>query len=379
MESVKGFNDYYGEEANKRAVIVEIVKGVLERYGFQPAETPVIEYEEFVRGENKEDEAVSDVYRLKDKGGRNLALRYEFTFQLKRLMNNKKLPYRRFEIGPVFRDEPISGNRVRQFISCDADIVGSNVKDEVDLLASIYEILKRLKIDSVIYVNNRRVLNEILEDYKVKQKDKESVIREIDKLDKLSKKEVSENLKKYGAEKVLEVFDKKEDYFKKYPSYKEILELINFCKIYGVKVVFAPYLARGLSYYNGTVFEVKTKKIKETVFGGGAYMFNGVQCVGFGVSVERLYAVTSLLLNLERYMVVSLGKDKEAVKLAQKLRDGGKNVTLYYGKPSKALEYANSYGIKKVIFVGEKESKEKKFKIKDMKSGKEILLNLTKI
>jgi len=115
LGQVKGFRDFSGEEAEKRKAIKEIIVEIFERYGFEPAETPIIEQEEFVRGENKQDEAVSDIFKLQDKGKRNLALRYEFTFQLKRLMKNKKLPYKRYQIGEVFRDEPISENRFRQF------------------------------------------------------------------------------------------------------------------------------------------------------------------------------------------------------------------------------------------------------------------------
>ena len=92
---IKGFKDYTGEEALKRAEIKKILVDTFEKYGFNPAETPVIENEGFVKGENKRDEAVSDIFRLKDKGKRRLALRYEFTFQLKRIAKNKKLPYKR--------------------------------------------------------------------------------------------------------------------------------------------------------------------------------------------------------------------------------------------------------------------------------------------
>src|SRR3989304_4553316 len=106
------------KKQEKKKILVEN----FEKYGFEPAETPMIEAEEFVRGENANDEAVSDIYKLEDKGKRKLALRYEFTFQLKRLMQNKKLPYKRYEIGPVFRNEPVSANRLRQFTQADIDI-----------------------------------------------------------------------------------------------------------------------------------------------------------------------------------------------------------------------------------------------------------------
>src|SRR3990167_11270159 len=189
-ERVKGFNDFTEEEAQKRAEIRKILVETFEKYGFQPAETPIIEYEEFVRGENEKDEAVSDIFKLKDKGKRNLALRYEFTFQLKRLMQNKKLPYKRYQIGEVFRDEPVSSNRFRQFTQCDVDVVGSSVKDEAEILALVKEVFDKLGIKFEIYFNNRKLLNEILDQYNINDKTKPYVLREIDKLDKLAESEV---------------------------------------------------------------------------------------------------------------------------------------------------------------------------------------------
>ena len=371
-EAVKGFKDYLGEDAEKREEIRKILVEAFESYGFEPAETPVIEYEEFVKGNNENDEAVSDIFRLEDKGKRKLALRYEFTFQLKRLMNNKKMPYKRYQIGPVFRDEPISANRFRQFTQCDVDIIGSGVKEDAEILSLAKEILDKVEVKFTIYFNNRKLLNEILESEGIKKK--VEVIKEIDKLDKLSEKEVKENLKKYGAEKILEIIKKPKGFFERYNSYSEIKELEKYLKIYGVKAEFSPSLARGLSYYNGTIFEIKTQKIKETITAGGAYMFNGIQCVGISFGLDRISLLSSLKDEKEKFLVVSLGKDKEVIKLVEKLRKDGKVVGIYYGKPTKALDYANSYNFNKVIFVGEKEVKSKKFKIKDMKTGKESLL-----
>jgi len=288
METVKGFNDYTGEEAKKRAVIMEVIHQTFEKYGFQPAETPIIEYEEFVKGNNSNDEAVSNIFRLKDKGERALALRYEFTFQLKRLAQNQKLPFKRFQIGPVFRDEPVNTNRFRQFTQCDIDTVGATIKDEAEILAATKEILDTLKIKSVVYVNNKKLLNEILEEQGIKEKEK--VIRELDKLDKLPKKEVRENLRKLNAEKLIDIVKNKKDYFKKYKSYSEIEELEKYCNYYGVKVEFSPYLARGLSYYTGTIFEVKST-LKETICGGGTYLVNGIQSTGIALGIERLAIV----------------------------------------------------------------------------------------
>ena len=371
---VKGFRDYTGKDAEKFSVINELVRRTFEQYNFERVRTPIIESEEFVKGDNPNDEAVSDIYRLQDKGKRKLALRYEFTFQLKRIAKEKKLPYKRFQIGPVFRDEPVTGNRLRQFTQCDIDVVGSNTKNEAEILAMTKEIFDKLKIKSIVYINNRKLLNEILDGQGIRKK--EEVIREIDKLDKLPEKEVKTNLKKFGAEKVLDVFKKPEKFFEKYKFYSEIKELKEACARYGLKVVFSPFLARGLSYYNSSIFEIKGEGIRETICGGGSYMVDKTQATGISFSIERLITITNMVIDIDKILVISLGKDKEAIKLADKLRKQGKNVSVYFGKPSKALEYANYYGIKKVIFVGAQEVKTKKFKIKFMKTGRESLLKI---
>ena len=368
-EFIKGFCDYTGEEAEKRAEIKKILIDIFESYSFEPAETPIIEYEEFVKGKNSDDDAVSDIYRLKDKGKRKLALRYEFTFQLKRLIKNKKLPYKKYQIGEVFRDEPISSNRFRQFVQCDVDVIGSTIKDEAEILAVAKEVLDELGIKFIVYLNNRKLLNEILDEQGIKKK--QNVIREIDKLDKLPEKQVFDNLKKIKAEKVISIFKKPESYFKKYNSYKEIEEVKKYCKFYNINVEFKATLARGLSYYNGTIFEIKTKQEKFSIAGGGSYVFNNIQCTGISFGLDRLARLTKIKSKKEKIMVLSLGQDKEAIKIAKKLRKENTKVILFYGKPSKALTFANSKGISKVIFVGKDEIKKGKFKVKNMKSGRE--------
>ena len=369
METVKGFRDFLGEEAEKREKIKEVIIKNFKLFGFEPAETPIIEYEEFVKGNNQNDEVISDIFKLQDKGKRNLALRYEFTFQLKRIANNKKLPYKRYQIGEVFRDEPTSVNRFRQFTQCDADIVGSNIKDEAEVLYLISKILDELKIEATIDVNNRKLLNEILDKEKIENK--EQVIKEIDKLNKLSENEVKNNLKKYKAEKIILIFKKPESYFKRYFSYKEIEELKKYCKIFGAKINFSPSLARGLSYYNGTIFEIKTKEFKETICAGGSYLINGIQSTGFSFGLERISQLAKIKLENKNILIISINQDKEAIKLAKELRKNNVPCSIIYNKISKSLEYANSYKIPYVIFVGEKEIKSNKFKLRNMLTGKE--------
>ncbi len=373
-ETVKGFSDYSGEEAEKREKIREILVRNFRLYGFEPAETPIIEYEEFVKGENEYDEAVSSIFKLQDRGKRNLALRYELTFQLKRIAKNKKLPYKRYQIGEVFRDEPTSANRFRQFTQCDVDVIGSASNEEAEVMALVSRVFKELGISIVININNRKLMNEILEAQGITEKDRNNVIKEIDKLDKLSEAEVKDNLKKYKAEGILAVFKKPAPYFKRYKSYSEILELERYCKMYGISVNFQPSLARGLSYYNGSVFEAKTGAMKETIAGGGSYIINGMQSTGISFGIERLSQLARIKSENEKILIISIKQDKKAIQLAERLRKQGKAVTVL-GKINKAMEYANSYKIPYVIFIGSEEIKKKKFKLRDMKTGKEKMLS----
>jgi len=375
---VKGFNDYLGKDALKRKKIVEIIEDVFSLYGFEPAETPIIENENFVVGENNEkDEAVRDVFKLQDRGKRNLALRYEFTFQLKRIAKNQKLPFKRFQTGYVFRDEPIKQGRTRQFIQADADVVGSSLKDEAELFSIAKNILEKLNVDFTIEINNRKLLNEILEEQKIPEKDRMQVIREIDKIGKLDEKEILNNLKKFKAEKLLKIFNQKENYFEKYSYYKEIKELKKICKEYDVYVKFSPSLARGLSYYNGTIFEIKNKKLNVSIAGGGSYLIDKTQSTGISFGVEPLFLIANIEDKIEKikFLIVSLSRDIESISLAKKFRKNNFSVQLLLDKsPSRALEYANSKEIENVVFVGDEEVKSGKFKIKNMKTGKEKII-----
>lgn len=378
METVKGFRDFIEDEAQKREEVRRVLVNVFELYGFEPAETPIIEYREFVKGENSNDEAVSSIFKLEDRGKRELALRYEFTFQLKRLMMSKKLPFKRYAIGPVFRDEPISGNRLRQFTQCDVDIVGAEIKDEAEILAIVNKVLNGLGIRFTICINNRKLLNEILEKENIEKMDWEKVIREVDKLDKLPEDEIYNSLRGYGAQNILEIFKNQEYYFEKYENYKEIKELKKYCALYGVEVKFMPSLARGLSYYNGSVFEVKSD-IKETITAGGSFMFNGIQCTGISFGMERLCLLTETRQSRNKIMVISIGQEDEAIKVAEELRKNGLISMFSNSKISKSLDYANSKNFDFVIFVGDDEVKQNKLKLKNMKSGEESTKSLDEI
>ncbi|MEM4640932.1 MAG: HisS family protein [Candidatus Pacearchaeota archaeon] len=377
MMPVKGFRDFTEEEALKREKIKEIIIKKFKTYGFEPAETPIIEYEDFAKKEQFE-ETISEIFKLKDRGKRNLALRYELTFQLKRIAKNKKLPYRRYQIGEVFRDEPVSANRFRQFTQCDIDVVGSTIRDEAEILKIFSEILEELKIDATIVINNRKLLDEILEEQGIEKQNREKVIKELDKLNKLPESEVKENLKKFNAEKLIEIVKKPKKFFEKYSAFKEIKELLKYCKIFKVKVKFLPSLARGLAYYNGNIFEIFTKKMKESIAGGGSYLIEKIQSTGISFGLERLSSLAKVQVEGVKCLIISIGQEKEAIELAQKLRK--KQISCFVmDKIYKAVEYANAKKIPYVIFVGKKELEKEKFKLRDMKTGEEKLLTLNKL
>jgi len=386
IDLVKGFRDYTGEEALKRAKVKEIIEKAFSVYGFEPAETPIIENEEFVKGDNSDDEAVSDVFKLKDKGKRKLALRYEFTFQAKRIAQNKKLPYKRYCIGPVFRDEPVRPGRYRQFIQCDVDIIGaSEITADAEILALAKTIFYKLKIPIEIQVNNRKLLSAIVGKFVRDKNTEKAIVREIDKLVKDrdgAYKGLVGLLGEKRTDELLSYFDKDLKFFIKegFEGADEIRELEKLCKIYGVKIKFVPSLARGLSYYVGNIFEIVSPKYKFTITAGGRYNVNGNQSVGISFGLDRLAEIAEGLdIRKVKAMVISVKQDEEAIKLTEKLRSENVGSVVMYGKIGKAMEYANAKDISYAIFVGEREAKEGKFKLRDMKTGKEKLLSLDKL
>ena len=158
VDTVKGFQDFLPPESVKRREVHRLIEKYFSLYGFAPLETPIVEFDELMRPDagQADDEAVSDRFKLKDRGGRNLGLRYEFTFQLARLLKqnpNLKMPFKRYQIGEVFRDEPTGPERFRQFTQCDIDIVGdATISADAEVLAVFSDVLKVLNIESEIKV-----------------------------------------------------------------------------------------------------------------------------------------------------------------------------------------------------------------------------------
>jgi len=396
-ETVKGFTDYLPVESQKREKIKEIARKYFKLYGFQPVETPFLEFDELMRPDNinagEEDEAVRDRFRLKDRANRNLGMRYEFTFQLARMFKqnpNIKLPFKKYQIGENFRDEPIRVGRTRQFTQCDIDVIGdSSINADAECIAVVFDILKELNIENVeLKINNRKLVDEIIKSVQIQ--DKQAVLREIDKIDKIGEDQVKMNLKKYAdSNQILSLFklmEKDIAFFKEnmFEGSQDLVDLVKKCKEYGVKATFSPSLMRGFNYYTGNVFEVIVGKT--ALLGGGRYdklvgkyVNKEIPAVGISFSVEALMGlcekeISQLKVDSTKAIIISIDQDKETMKLAQLLRKNDVSCITSFDKVGKALEYANSYQIPFAIFVGKDEVTKNKFKIKNMTSGEESLL-----
>lgn len=388
VDTVKGFQDTLPPESLKKAEVKRIIEKNYQLHGFVPIETPIIEFDEIMKSEDIEEEAVSERFRLRDRAGRNLGLRYEFTFQLSRIfkMNpNIRLPFKRYQIGEVFRDEPTGPGRFRQFTQCDADIVGdSSIDAEVEILSLVSDILKELKIDAEIEVNNRKLLSSIIESVQIT--DIKNAMKELDKKDKIGEDNVKVNLKKYAdSNQIITLFklmEKPLSFFieNAFDGANEVEELIDKSKEHGIKIKFNPFMIRGLGYYTGAIFEVKTKEGK-TLAGGGRYdksvgklLNKDIPAVGISFGLERVSELANIKIeSFPKVIVISLGEDKIAIKFLKSLRSSGISSTMM-SKATDALEYANSQSIPYAIFIGEDEVEKKKFKIKTLSSGEEKLL-----
>jgi histidyl-tRNA synthetase len=395
ISTVKGFQDWLPPESLKRDAVRNVIEKWFKLYGFLPIETPTVEFDELMAPNSEaleeKDEVISDRFRLRDKGGRELGLRYEFTFQLARILKqnpNLKLPFRRYQIGEVFRDEPVSFKRFRQFTQCDVDIIGdSSVNAEAECLALFSDILKELKIDFVIQVNNRKLLGSIIESVGIEKI--KSVMKELDKVEKFGVDSIKTSLIKYAEpNQIITLFrmlEKDLEFFKKnaFVGAGEIEELIEVCKQYGLKINFNPCLIRGLGYYTGNIFEIKAAGQKDSVAGGGRYdkvvgryLIKDVPAAGISFGLERLTELGKVQIEiLPTVLVLSISQDAAATKLSKKLRAKGISCMVDFSKLTKALEYANAREIPFVVFVGQEEIGKKKFKLRNMKTGKEELLN----
>jgi len=407
LQTAKGTKDFPPEEKIIRNQVVDTLKTNFEKYGFAPLETPILERFETLSAKYAGgSEILKETFKLKDQGDRTLGLRFDLTVPLARFVGmnpNLKLPFKRYEIGRVFRDGPIKLGRMRQFWQCDADVVGTkSMVADAEILSLAYDVFKQLKLNVVIKVNNRKLLNGILTEAGI-DRYKDDIILIIDKLEKIGEKGVRKELEDLGLnneqiKNLLKLLKQKD--LKKLKindeegqqGLKELQELFSYLKS---KVEFDPSLARGLAYYTGTVFEVFLKKgeIKSALAGGGrwdnmigSYLGTNKEYPAVGIAfglepiTETIKSKQEIKTNTKVYLI-PIQTQKQTFKIAEEFRKAGINTDLdITGRGiSKNLNYANALGIPFVAFVGPDELKKKKLKLKDMKSGKEEFLTKEQI
>ncbi len=375
--TLKGFRDFLPKESRKRAYALNILKEVFESYGFEPLETPVLEYEDILLGKYGE-EGDQLMYRFTDNGDRRVAMRYDQTVPLARVVaqyaNELPLPFKRYQIQNVYRADNTQKGRYREFLQVDIDTVGSP-----SLLADVEIISIAIKSFEKLGFKNFRILINDRENFEgIDPK----AIAIIDKLNKIGSEKVKEELEKNNfSSNLLEEIESKQ---KTNNLEKIFSELNSMDENYSEKIKYDPTLARGLSYYTGAILEIVCDDYPAgSLAGGGRYdnlvgMFSNqtIPAVGFAFGFDRVIeAMTELNLfpsDLEGSKILITNTSPKSTKIAKELRNKGIQAELYVDEKDldKQLKYADKKQIPFVLIVNET------LNLKNMKTGekKEITL-----
>jgi histidyl-tRNA synthetase len=401
-KTLKGFRDFLPREQIARARFISTIQASFEAFGFDPLETPALEYTETLTGKYG-DEGDKLMYRFKDNGDRDVALRYDLTIPLARVVAQNlelKKPWRRYQIAPVWRAENTQKGRFREFYQCDADIVGSTSPlADAEILALAGATLTKLLSaqaggvkDFEIRVNDRRLLDAFFDAQKIDTAKRTGVLRAMDKLAKVGEAGVGEELEKIGVEKATIKNILRAVVSNVVPKGSELEKIIRLAREMNplLKISFDFSIARGLDYYTGLIFETVLTKAPTygSVLSGGRYdnlvgMFANreVPAVGMSIGLDRLLsALTELKLidtvaTTTKVLIVNMDESLESdyLRMAGELRSAGVNTALYYesGDMGKQLKYASDRGIRYALIYGADEAKEGKVVIKDLSTGKQ--------
>jgi len=396
--TVRGMRDLLPEQAKKKQYIIEVCKKVFEKYGFEPMETPIVEELGLLSKKGGAGEEIrNEVYYFKDKSGRELGLRFDLTVPLARVIaSNPQLPkpFKRYQIGNVYRYDRPQAGRYREFAQADADIIGTaSMLAEFECIAIALEIMQALGIKGVIKINNRKLLEEIATRNGVKKSQIAECLRAIDKLEKIGARQVEKELKQKGIKTQIlgQLGEQKLERAIECDGKKELSEIFALLKenrlLEFVKLNLA--LARGLDYYTGTVFEIASNSL--ALGAGGRYnrlieLYGGkaTPAVGISFGIDRLMDATGEIPEKEKEIVFisPVGKTKkDALALATKIRKEGIacEMDLLERGISKNLEYASKKKIRFAMILGEEELKQNSVTVRDMRTGKQNAIKLDEI
>lgn len=437
----KGTRDFSPIEMARRNYIFDTIKSVFRLYGFSQIETPAMENlstlmgkygdegdkllfkilnsGDFLAGVDKSElESANSVKVLKhisDKG-----LRYDLTVPFARyvVMNrgNLSFPFKRFQIQPVWRADKPQKGRYREFYQCDVDVVGSDsLLNEVELIQIVDEVYRRLKINVVLKINNRKILSGIAE--VIGEADKlVDITVAIDKLDKIGVENVNAELREKGVSEagieklqpiinmtgsnddklnvIADVLKSSEIGLKGVEELRTILRYVKMLNV-ATEVEIDLTLARGLNYYTGAIFEVKAKDVViGSITGGGRYDnltgvfgLDGMSGVGISFGADRIYDVLNQLdlypqelLASTQILFATFGENEfnYALNLLKEVRNNGISAEIYPEpvKMKKQMSYADNKTIPYVAIVGETEMAENKVMLKNMVTGEQQLLDI---
>lgn len=442
---VRGTRDFGPSVMVKRNFIFDTIKHTFQKFGFQPLETPSLETLNVLMGKygdegdqllfkvlNSGDFSKDLSQKDLDEGAKKLThkisekgLRYDLTVPFARyvVMNRHELPmpFKRYQIQPVWRGDRPAKGRYREFYQCDADVVGTDsLICEAEIVLMLHEIFQNLGMnDFTVKINNRKILSGIAETIGVKGSEVPLTVA-IDKLDKIGKAGVEDELRERGfsdeiIEKLQPIFNLQGDTIEVISGLKawlkdsetglkgieEIEKVWSFVDAFGLqnpKIQLDITLARGLSYYTGAIFEVKANNVQMgSISGGGRYDnltgtfgLPGLSGVGISLGVDRIYDVMEELGLFgdnqgvtTQVLVTNFDAEAEAysLPLLKKLRDAGIKAEIYpdHAKLRKQFEYADRKKIPYVCVIGSEEMSTGEFTLKNMQSGEQTKHTLESI
>jgi histidyl-tRNA synthetase len=420
---LKGFRDYLPEQMILRQRIITIFRGVFEQHGFEPLDTPALEYLDVLTGKAGENEKL--MYRFEDAGGRQVGMRYDLTVPLARVVaqhqNELVLPFKRYHIAPVWRAENPQRGRFREFWQCDADIAGSaSPIADAEVITIMAEALEAIGVpEFVIKISHRRLLESIGLAAGVAPEQATALYRAIDKLDKIGRDGVTRELAEAGltseqGERVLdlvtrtgrpaELLDALDNELRDIPGASDaiadmrvIFELLPAFGVSEGRYTLDLALARGLDYYTGPVFEATVTEPKVGSVGGagrydglvGSFLGRPVPATGMSLGLERIIEVVrehNLLPApssvADVAVVIMRDTVTDGAKLAHALRNAGLRVDLSlqpHRSIGEQLKFADRRGIPLAVIVGASELAENKATLKALASGDQVTIPLEEI
>lgn len=420
--TLPGFMELNPNEQVKFDQMKETIMRSYERFGFLPLDTPVIELSEVLLAKAG-GETEKQIYRF-SKGDSDLSLRFDLTVPLAKYVaeyyNDLAFPFKRYQIGKVYRGEKAQKGRYREFYQCDIDIIGDgelSIINDAQIPSIIYNTFKELGFDNfTICINNRKILNGLFSSLSLSD-DATDILRIIDKIEKIGEEDVKGELEVLGiSSEAIETIinfvtiegsiDEKLESLRNFGisnelfavGVQELSDVIKYIRALGVPEGFFTIdlkIARGLDYYTGTVYETflnDYRKIGSVCSGGRfdnlAEFYTDKKLPGVGISIGltrlfyQLSQMDAIKANRESVAdVLIIPMDSEiddCLKIASKLREAGINTDIYFEnvKMKKKMKYADKWRIPFVIIVGEEERNSCLYSLKNMKTREQEKLSI---